>query len=384
MTAYPPHGSLSDKKSSVATAFATSVEPASLTIPSDGLHRQDYAYGRTLSDQDLSFFDFEPQVASFQLPSIVSDVNGPDHRCTWNDTDRQLMSPPDSAVFSPKAWPTFEYLQKPPENIHTDIKPGSSTTSRSEYGQVTPTDEDHLEHLNPVDQQPRPVDSPPAPPTAGRKRKRTSAAAAEPPSMIVPKRSRKDEIRLEGVGAPLADINDQDGNRRSKFLERNRLAASKCRQKKKQWVENLEVKARNLQAEYKHLNMVVDSLRDEILYLKVEMVRHQDCEGSEIQKIVKDDGDAFAEAVDCLQRSERERQENTAGSSSPRRARGKDVVQPTKPGDDQSRPDRRSASPVPLDDMNLAEVLLQDEHLQNPTDLSTPELVSPSAIGAST
>lgn len=57
-------------------------------------------------------------------------------------------------------------------------------------------------------------------------------------------------------------------NKRKKFLERNRLAASKCRQKKKEWANNLEEQARYQAQENKLLRASVAQLRDECLYLK--------------------------------------------------------------------------------------------------------------------
>lgn len=346
------------------------MEPANLTARSDGLPRHGYNYGRTLSAQDLAFFDFEPQVASYQSQSTVADLNGPDQFSTWGDSG-QLMSPPDSAVFSPKAWPNLEYLQGSPLNILTDIK---SANSRTNYGQITPTDDECSEEFNQAEQQPRPVKSPPAAPE--KKRKRASVVDPAPASTPVSKRVRKDRNRSEPFGAPQTDPSNPDGNRRSKFLERNRLAASKCRQKKKQWVENLEAKARNLQAQYKQLNLVVDSLRNEILYLKVEMVRHKDCEGSDIQKFINEDCDAFAEAVECLERSEREKPAHRSGSRSPCSETGRDPVRSRRDVEKMAVSDQGSASGLPLDDLNLAEALLQDEYFQDASDLTTPELVS--------
>ena len=57
-------------------------------------------------------------------------------------------------------------------------------------------------------------------------------------------------------------------NKRKKFLERNRLAAFKCRQKKKEWSNKLEEEARYQAQENKILRATVTQLRDECLYLK--------------------------------------------------------------------------------------------------------------------
>lgn len=339
--------------SSVGTVVHT-VRPVR-PVQTDQLHHQNFPYGRTLSDQDLSFFDFEPRASPYQVQSAVSDSNETPTDVMWNQTDCQLLSPPYSAVFSPKAWPSCEHLRDPPPNVLTDIK---SANSRTNYGQVTPTDDDHVDKFNPPEPQPpRPISSAVA---SNKKRKRTSASIPESTTTPASKRSRKDGNRLQASGTPQADPSNQDGNRRSRFLERNRLAASKCRQKKKQWVENLEVKARNFQAQFKHLSHVVDSLKEEILYLKVEMVRHKACEGSEIQKCIEVDDEAFAEAVERLEQLEREKSANGGGSTSPGSDLVMDPVRPTKDPECKTQSYRRSGSALPLDDVNLAEALLQE------------------------
>ena len=350
-----------DKKPSIPRPVGNFVEPVVRDIrpvQSDHLSHLDFGYGRTLSDQDLSFFDFEPQVTPYQIQSTVSGTNGPHSSVTWSGgTDGQLLSPPNSAVFSPKAWPNCEPMRASPPNILVDIK---SANSRTNYGQVTPTDDDHSEIYIPNKPEPPPSKNPA--PVPNKKRKRASAVMPEPTNPPSSKLSRKDGTRLELHAAAHVDSNNQDVSRRSRFLERNRLAASKCRQKKKQWVENLEVKARNFQAQFKHLNLVVDSLKEEILYLKVEMVRHKGCEGSEIQKCIEVDDDAFAEAAERLEKLEREKSASGGGSSSPGCNPETDPARLMKDLDRQKVSDRRSTSTLPLDDMNLAEALLQEDY----------------------
>lgn len=41
---------------------------------------------------------------------------------------------------------------------------------------------------------------------------------------------------------------DEGDDRRKKFLERNRAAAARCRQKRKNWIVNLEKKGEELQS----------------------------------------------------------------------------------------------------------------------------------------
>lgn len=65
--------------------------------------------------------------------------------------------------------------------------------------------------------------------------------------------------------------------KRKSFLERNRIAALKCRQRKKQWLEELQSKVEYYTSENENLNSQLSSARDEILSLKALLFRHKDC-----------------------------------------------------------------------------------------------------------
>ncbi|XP_028284712.1 cyclic AMP-responsive element-binding protein 5-like [Parambassis ranga] len=65
--------------------------------------------------------------------------------------------------------------------------------------------------------------------------------------------------------------------RRQKFLERNRAAATRCRQKRKLWVASLEKKAEELTHTNLQLQNEVTSLRSEVGQLKQILLTHKDC-----------------------------------------------------------------------------------------------------------
>ncbi|XP_028847508.1 cyclic AMP-responsive element-binding protein 5-like isoform X2 [Denticeps clupeoides] len=65
--------------------------------------------------------------------------------------------------------------------------------------------------------------------------------------------------------------------RRQRFLERNRAAASRCRQKRKMWVSSLERKAEELTDNNVHLQNEVTSLSSEVTQLKLILQSHKDC-----------------------------------------------------------------------------------------------------------
>lgn len=70
---------------------------------------------------------------------------------------------------------------------------------------------------------------------------------------------------------------ETDEEKRKNFLERNRQAALKCRQRKKQWLQNLQAKVEFYGHENDQLTAQVTSLREEIVNLKTMLLAHKDC-----------------------------------------------------------------------------------------------------------
>lgn len=73
------------------------------------------------------------------------------------------------------------------------------------------------------------------------------------------------------------DDSHPDRAKREKFLERNRLAASKCRQKKKEHTQQLETRYKEQSDKKETLVAEIARLRHEILGLKNEVLRHAQC-----------------------------------------------------------------------------------------------------------
>ncbi|KAI8378179.1 hypothetical protein EDC96DRAFT_493848 [Choanephora cucurbitarum] len=79
-----------------------------------------------------------------------------------------------------------------------------------------------------------------------------------------PKRSRKSSVV-------------EDEEKRKNFLERNRIAALKCRQRKKQWLQNLQAKVEYLVNENEQYHLQANALREELIQLKTLLMAHKDC-----------------------------------------------------------------------------------------------------------
>ncbi|KAL0087243.1 hypothetical protein J3Q64DRAFT_1736051 [Phycomyces blakesleeanus] len=95
--------------------------------------------------------------------------------------------------------------------------------------------------------------------------RRKTAQQEEPKESLSQKRQRTKEKTPE------------DEEKRKNFLERNRIAALKCRQRKKQWLSNLQGKVEYLSGDNDRLQMEAEALREEIVNLKTLLLAHKDC-----------------------------------------------------------------------------------------------------------
>ncbi|KAI8824811.1 uncharacterized protein EV422DRAFT_234246 [Fimicolochytrium jonesii] len=75
--------------------------------------------------------------------------------------------------------------------------------------------------------------------------------------------------------------------KRKRFLERNRVAASKCRMKKKEWLKELETKSATLSKENERLVSCVKDLKEEVLLLKSQLLLHRACDCNVIQQYIQ-------------------------------------------------------------------------------------------------
>uniref|UniRef100_A0A4W3IQI7 Cyclic AMP-dependent transcription factor ATF-2 n=1 Tax=Callorhinchus milii TaxID=7868 RepID=A0A4W3IQI7_CALMI len=86
------------------------------------------------------------------------------------------------------------------------------------------------------------------------------------------------------IPASLSNPSVHPDEKRRKFLERNRAAASRCRQKRKVWVQSLEKKAEDLCSTNVQLQNEVTLLRNEVAQLKQLLLAHKDCPVTAMQK----------------------------------------------------------------------------------------------------
>ncbi|RWA05986.1 hypothetical protein EKO27_g9119 [Xylaria grammica] len=89
-----------------------------------------------------------------------------------------------------------------------------------------------------------------------------------------------------------ADPKEKEGKRRH-FLQRNRVAAMKCRKKKKEWVSDLEETKSGLESQNAQLHMELDGLVDEASRIRAELMAHANCNDSNIDKWIENEAKRF-------------------------------------------------------------------------------------------
>lgn len=203
----------------------------------------------------------------------------PAHQSTFLPTE-------DFRAYPPFQNPQFNAASSPSVNVTSRPRVTSTTTTtKQKHGQLTPPSETTSTDDNPPaealhESLSTTIDTQDGPTT--RKRRSTQSVQAVDTSIQPtsnPRRRKKSALKQSSAGSTC------DGDdKRNQFLERNRVAASKCRQKKKEWTSNLEQRARELQASKNSLALLVSSLREELLYLKGEALRHTTCDCTNVRE----------------------------------------------------------------------------------------------------
>lgn len=206
-----------------------------------------------------SAFGFSPQTSPVKEIPSNGDLSGEDLN-GWAGLGDVSFSPLGSAK---NAMPLTVF---PNPRVVT----GSAI---SQYGQVTPPMEISPSYPSPQKTTLEANADPPSkPPRRQRKTQSTNNISLAQPQDAAPRRRRTISSRSSA-----ANSNGSADEKRNKFLERNRVAASKCRQKKKEWTESLEAEHRNQQSLRRMLIEQKDSAQQEILYLKNMLLAHADC-----------------------------------------------------------------------------------------------------------
>ena len=93
------------------------------------------------------------------------------------------------------------------------------------------------------------------------------------------------------------DEDEEDDPKRNKYLERNRVAALKCRQKKTIWVRHLETQSTELGRKHSNLQQEYTRLINEVTQLKNQLMAHGACNDPNIDGWIESEAKRLVETI---------------------------------------------------------------------------------------
>ena len=114
----------------------------------------------------------------------------------------------------------------------------------------------------------------------------TSSSFSVPAQSPKKRRGRKPKI--------VADEEEED-DKRNRFLEKNRVAASKCRQRKKEYVSDLAETKSGLENQNSRLQLEYHGLLGEVAQMKSQLMSHASCQDSIIDKWIQNEARRFVD-----------------------------------------------------------------------------------------
>ncbi|KAG9252879.1 uncharacterized protein F5Z01DRAFT_638041 [Emericellopsis atlantica] len=164
-------------------------------------------------------------------------------------------------------------------------------------------------------------DSPPATTTTTRQTRRkttktTKARESEARTTKAPAAKRQKTKKQPEAPVSVVMSEDDGDPKRSKYLERNRIAASKCRQKKKAWVSDLETQKSELENTNRLLQRECTELVEQVTQLKNELMGHAGCADTNIDGWLETEAKRFVQRTTNDAEHQRERRFSSCGSGS--------------------------------------------------------------------
>ncbi|KAH7113226.1 hypothetical protein B0J11DRAFT_497493 [Dendryphion nanum] len=224
----------------------------SYPTPQDNKWPTSSALSQSAVDMPDSPFSFPPSllhdasVERFGQITPPEDLSPADRREPRRDSRASSISV--DHLRNEVSWPGSHNLQALPQVQHASPSAKRRRTSRQ-------ASTNHI-HTTPASHQ-TPITSNPQPPKRKRGRPKSQ------PQMVE---------AFTADGYPI-----QVSSARQSHLEKNRVAAHKCRQRKKEYIGGLEARAREFSSKNKALKDNVAMLREEVLTLKNEVLRHAGC-----------------------------------------------------------------------------------------------------------
>lgn len=118
------------------------------------------------------------------------------------------------------------------------------------------------------------------------------------------KRTRTSKKQPQEPAETISEEEDGDGEgglpkdpRRRRILERNRIAATKCRLRKRDEADALASREQAMEDHHRYLSTCFESLTAEIYQLKTQLLQHTDCDCSLIQKYITNEAKKSVEGL---------------------------------------------------------------------------------------
>ena len=103
--------------------------------------------------------------------------------------------------------------------------------------------------------------------------------------------------KQRGQKANVAADEAEGGEKRSTFLKKNRMAASKCRQKKKEYISDLEETKLGLEQQNSYLQREFYGLLEVVYQMKNKLISHTGCKDPNIDRWVQNEARKFVEGA---------------------------------------------------------------------------------------
>jgi hypothetical protein len=220
----------------------------------------------------------------------------------------------DAGNIPTSAWKSTLRRSASPARLKTDMaNPNMRTSMR--YGQITPVDSPPEDSLSTTQKDSK---------TPSLKHKLDETTLPEaPPKVKKPRKSKKKPLTKE-----------QEEAKRKKFLERNRVAADKCRQNRKKWIDDLQTKAHMLSHDNAEKKATIQQLEEELAMLKSTAFIHSrecnkhgmtawvDHEASRIQHLGGAHAQTKRQSDDVMSHYSHGSQDSPSSTSRPQSSRG--------------------------------------------------------------
>jgi hypothetical protein len=239
----------------------------------------------SISDLDaFSFRDYTFPTANYAPPQDDEFGFDPPEVKPTSVNMYQTYSPPNDVSMS--GWPEFERegdvkeTTEPTLNLDayemdkfiTSTLPNSETVI-SRFGQMTPPRSDSATSTGSKDE--------PLSPKSGIPRRKSSKAniKAEAPVTTMPKTAGRKRKSIRKASVESSQSGTPEDSKRKQSLEKNRLAAAKCRINKKEKTEQLQKDSHNKAIENAYLRDQIMRLKDEVQSINSILLAHANCEG---------------------------------------------------------------------------------------------------------